>query len=72
LTLTTTNSKPREDTPEGRLEDRRLLTGKGRFVDDLKLEGQAYMGMVRSPYAHAKINSIDFSKARSSPGSSLR
>ena len=56
-----------EVAPEGRVEDRRLLTGKGRYVDDLKLEGQAYMGMVRSPYAHAKIKSIDFSNVRSSP-----
>jgi carbon-monoxide dehydrogenase large subunit len=67
MALSVTNSKEREDAPEGRVEDRRLLTGKGRYVDDLKLEGQAYMGLVRSPYAHAKINSIDFSKARESP-----
>ncbi len=55
------------NAPEGRVEDRRLLTGKGRFVDDLKLEGQAYMGLVRSRYAHARIKSIDFSSVRSSP-----
>jgi len=67
MTLSVTTSKHREEAPEGRVEDKRLLTGKGRFVDDLKLDGQAYMGLVRSPYAHAKINSIDFSKARSSP-----
>jgi len=58
---------PREAEPEGRVEDRRLLTGKGRYVDDLKLDGMAYMGLVRSPYAHARIKSIDFSGARSSP-----
>jgi len=52
---------------KGRVEDPRLLTGRGRFVDDLKFEGQAYMGIVRSPYAHAKIKSINFSKVRSSP-----
>ena len=52
---------------EGRVEDRRLLTGKGRYVDDLKLAGQAYMGFVRSPYAHAKIIGIDFTDASSSP-----
>jgi len=56
-----------DDDPKGRVEDRRLLTGRGRFVDDIKLEGQAYMGLVRSPYAHARITSIDFSDARSSP-----
>ena len=36
-------------------------------MDDLKLEGQAYMGLVRSPYAHATIKNIDFTKVRSSP-----
>jgi carbon-monoxide dehydrogenase large subunit len=53
--------------PQGRVEDPRLLTGRGRYVDDLKLEGQAYMGIVRSPFAHATIKGIDFSKIRSSP-----
>ncbi len=67
MTLSVTASRPVTAAPEGRVEDRRLLTGKGRFVDDLKLEGQAHMGIVRSPYAHAKIKSIDFSKARASP-----
>jgi carbon-monoxide dehydrogenase large subunit len=52
---------------KGRVEDPRLLTGKGRFVDDLKFEGQAYMGIVRSPFAHATIKRIDLSKVRSSP-----
>jgi aerobic carbon-monoxide dehydrogenase large subunit len=67
MTVSVAASKQREGAPEGRVEDRRLLTGRGRFVDDLRLEGEAYMGLVRSPYAHAKINSIDFSKARESP-----
>lgn len=50
-----------------RVEDPRLLTGRGHFVDDMNAEGQAYMGLVVSPFAHAKIVSIDFSKARASP-----
>lgn len=50
----------------GRLEDVRLITGAGRFVDDINRENQAYLGMVRSPYAHAKIKKIDFSKVKSS------
>ena len=49
------------------MEDPRLLMGKGKYVDDLKFEGEAYMGMVRSPFAHARIKGIDFSKAQSSP-----
>jgi len=52
---------------KGRLEDPRLLTGKGRYVDDLKMEDQAYMGIVRSPFAHARIKRIDLSKLQSSP-----
>ena len=52
---------------KGRLEDPRLLTGRGKYVDDLNLEGQAYMGIVRTPFAHAKIKGIDLSKARASP-----
>lgn len=44
-----------------------LITGAGIYVDDIKFKNQAYLGIVRSPYAHAKIKNIDFSKARSSP-----
>ncbi len=52
--------------PKGRVEDIRLITGRGRFVDDLNLQDQAYLGIVRSPYAHAKIKQIDFSNVSSS------
>jgi aerobic carbon-monoxide dehydrogenase large subunit len=48
----------------GRLEDRRLLTGKGHFVDDMIVDKMAYMGFVRSPYAHATVRSIDLSKLK--------
>ena len=57
----------RSEEPKGRLEDPRLLTGRGRYVDDLRMEGQAYMGIVRTPFAHARIRGIDLSKARASP-----
>ncbi|GIU94725.1 MAG: aldehyde dehydrogenase [Gaiellaceae bacterium] len=46
-----------------RKEDRRLLQGQGVFVDDIKRWGMGYVHFVRSPYAHAKILSIDVSKA---------
>ncbi len=46
-----------------RKEDPRFLQGKGTYVDDVKLPGMLYMDIVRSPYAHAKINSIDASAA---------
>ncbi len=52
---------------KGRVEDARLITGAGSYVDDLKFENAAYLGIVRSTYAHAKIKKIDFSKARESP-----
>ena len=50
--------------PVRRKEDLRLLTGRGRFSDDLNLPGQAYAAVLRSPYAHARIVSIDASAAR--------
>ncbi len=46
-----------------RKEDPRFIQGKGNYVDDVKLPGMLYMDIVRSPYAHAKINSIDASAA---------
>ena len=51
-----------------RVEDQRLVTGTGRYVDDVNLNGQAYAYFVRSPHAHAIINSIDASKAEQTPG----
>jgi len=54
--------------PVRRREDPRLLTGKGRYSDDVNLPGQAYAVMVRSPHAHALIRSIDAAAARAMPG----
>ena len=51
-----------------RKEDPRFIQGKGRYVDDVKLPGMLYMDIVRSPYAHAKILSIDASEALAMPG----
>ncbi len=51
-----------------RREDPRLITGHGRFIDDMTRPGMAHMTVVRSPYAHAKIRSIDPSEARKAPG----
>lgn len=51
-----------------RLEDDRLLTGKGRFSDDRRFEGEAWLAIARSPYAHARIASIDLGAARAAPG----
>src|SRR4051812_22447685 len=54
--------------PVKRREDSRLLTGRGRYSDDLNLPGQAYAVMVRSPHAHALIRRIDTDAARAPPG----
>ena len=54
--------------PVTRKEDWRLLTGRGRFSDDVNLPGQAYAVFVRSPHAHAHIRAIDTVAARAMPG----
>ena len=51
-----------------RREDARLLTGKGAFVDDLKIPFTTHAAFVRSPHAHAKINKIDLTAARAMKG----
>jgi len=51
-----------------RREDPRLITGEAKFLDDLQLTGMTYAAVLRSPHAHAKINSIDTSKAKALPG----
>jgi carbon-monoxide dehydrogenase large subunit len=54
--------------PLRRFEDQRLLTGKGRFQDDVSLPGQAWAVFVRSPHAHARIRAIDAAAAVAAPG----
>ncbi|HEX6113907.1 MAG TPA: xanthine dehydrogenase family protein molybdopterin-binding subunit [Geminicoccaceae bacterium] len=54
--------------PVRRVEDRRFITGDGRYTDDIDLEGQAYLYVVRSPEAHARITSIDIDAAKAAPG----
>jgi len=51
-----------------RLEDRALLTGRGRFVDDIALPGVLHAAFVRSPHAHARIAAIDTVDAAKLPG----
>src|SRR3954465_9055249 len=51
-----------------RVEDLRLLTGRGTFVDDISLPGMLHACFVRSPFARARITSIDASAARAVPG----
>ncbi|MBT4043779.1 MAG: xanthine dehydrogenase family protein molybdopterin-binding subunit [Rhodospirillaceae bacterium] len=54
--------------PVKRFEDPRLLSGKGRFINDVNLAGQAYAVMLRSPHANARIIALDTSSARAAPG----
>jgi carbon-monoxide dehydrogenase large subunit len=51
-----------------RKEDPRLLTGRGRYVDDIRLPGMLHAVVVRSPHAHAVIRHIDAGQARALPG----
>src|SRR5579863_8498976 len=51
-----------------RSEDPRILTGAGRYVDDIKLPGMLHAAFVRSPLAHARVLSVDAEAARALPG----
>ena len=51
-----------------RREDRRLLTGQGQFIADLVLPRMLHAVLVRSPVAHARIRSVDLSRAAAAPG----
>lgn len=51
-----------------RKEDPRLLTGYGRFTDDIELKGMLHLAILRSPHAHAYIRNIDTSQAQKLPG----
>ncbi|MBI2958704.1 MAG: xanthine dehydrogenase family protein, partial [Betaproteobacteria bacterium] len=51
-----------------RREDKRLLTGKGQFVADLRLPGMLHVAIVRSSVAHGRIKSVDLSRAAAAPG----
>src|SRR5439155_725518 len=51
-----------------RKEDRRLLTGAGRYLDDLRREGMLHLGVLRSVEAHARIVKIEASRARALAG----
>ena len=70
--MTITEESPETTLEVGRArlrkEDQRLITGRTRFTDNLSVPGMLFLGMVRSPIAHAKITSIDVAEAKASPG----
>lgn len=55
-------------SPVKRLEDPRLITGEAKYTDDIALPGMAHLVVVRSPFAHARIGSVDTSEAEGMPG----
>jgi carbon-monoxide dehydrogenase large subunit len=68
----TTAKEAEEAVPMGfgsmrRKEDARFIRGKGSFIDDLQFRGMLYGAVLRSPYAHARIRSVDTSAAEAHP-----
>ncbi len=55
-------------SPRRRKEDQRLITGRSRWTDNLKLPGMHHLAMVRSPLAHARITSVDTTAAKAASG----
>src|SRR6266478_4953499 len=55
-------------SPIKRREDPRLITGQATYVDDIKLYGMLHLAVLRSPYGHARINSVNVDAARNLPG----
>ena len=51
-----------------RVEDRRILTGRGHYVDDIQLPHMLHATFLRSPLAHARITGLDATDARQAPG----
>ncbi|MBK6887860.1 MAG: xanthine dehydrogenase family protein molybdopterin-binding subunit [Tetrasphaera sp.] len=60
-------ARPEIGNPRLRKEDRRLITGRTKWTDNIVLPGMLHLAMVRSPHAHAKIVSIDASAAKDAP-----
>src|SRR6476620_6039127 len=59
---------PHIGRPMRRLEDERLITGRGRYAGDIKLDGTLHLALSRSPLPHARIRAIDSSAAKTMPG----
>ncbi|MEU0533793.1 xanthine dehydrogenase family protein molybdopterin-binding subunit [Amycolatopsis tolypomycina] len=64
----TATIEPEVGKSRRRKEDERLITGRTRWTDNITLPGMLHLAVLRSPYAHAKIVSIDTSAAKSAPG----
>ncbi|HMM97064.1 xanthine dehydrogenase family protein molybdopterin-binding subunit [Phycicoccus sp.] len=67
--MTAVDDRPTTEigTARRRKEDARLVTGRTRWTDNIQLPGMLHLAMVRSPFAHARINGIDTSEAKAAP-----
>ncbi|MBM6400171.1 xanthine dehydrogenase family protein molybdopterin-binding subunit [Phycicoccus sonneratiae] len=67
--MTAVDDRPTTEigTARRRKEDRRLVTGRTRWTDNIQLPGMLHLAMVRSPFAHAKINGIETAEAKGAP-----
>lgn len=66
--MTVTEISPEIGRARRRKEDQRLITGRTRYTDNMVLPGMLHLAVVRSPFAHATITSINVEAAKSSPG----
>ena len=68
--MTVTEQQTPHEVGRGRLrkEDQRLITGRTRWTDNIQMTGMLHLAMVRSPFAHARITSVDTRAARSAVG----
>jgi carbon-monoxide dehydrogenase large subunit len=64
----TSTIEPEVGRARTRKEDARLITGRTRWTDNMTLPGLLHLAVLRSPFAHARINSIDTTEAKSKPG----
>src|SRR5262249_2004668 len=60
--------QPYVGRPLRRTEDPKLITGRGQYVDDIKMPGLAHLAFLRSPHAHARIAMLRTDAARRAPG----
>src|SRR4051794_41580382 len=66
--MTAVGDRPIGFGPLKRKEDARFIRGQGTYLDDIRLPGMVHAAILRSPFAHARINSIDTSAALAHPG----
>jgi aerobic carbon-monoxide dehydrogenase large subunit len=66
--MSETDRQPYVGRPLKRTEDPRLITGRGQYVEDIKLPGLAHLVFLRSPHAHARVKRLRTEAARKAPG----